>query len=59
MRAQPEYHETNAGRTMSHAMLVIAFTFLLAGTAHSQQVVNLWPGVAPGSETLDSKGTQG
>ncbi|MDQ1593049.1 MAG: hypothetical protein QOG71_3676 [Pyrinomonadaceae bacterium] len=33
----------------------IIFTFLLACSARSQQVVNLWPGVAPGSETWTQK----
>ena len=54
MRANREY-ETSAGRTLSHAMWVVALTVMLAGTAHSQQVVNLWPGVAPGSETWTQK----
>src|SRR4028118_296672 len=34
---------------MCHAS-AIAFTFLMACAAYAQQVVNIWPGVAPGSE---------
>ena len=34
---------------------VIAFTLLLAGSARSQQVVNIWPGAAPGSEHWTQK----
>ncbi len=33
----------------------IAFTFLMACSARSQQVVNIWPGVAPGSEHWTQK----
>jgi acetyl esterase/lipase len=36
-------------------MLISAITLLLAGAAHSQQVVNLWPGIAPGSENWTQK----
>lgn len=33
----------------------IAFSFLIACSANSQQVVNIWPGVAPGSEKWTQK----
>jgi acetyl esterase/lipase len=39
----------------SYAYLVIALTFLSACSVYSQQVVNLWPGVAPGSESWTQK----
>lgn len=41
-------------RAMLSAVL-LCFTFLMAGPAHSQQVVNIWPGVAPGSEDWTHK----
>jgi dienelactone hydrolase len=37
------------------AMGVITFTFLMACSARSQQVVNIWQGVAPGSENWKQK----
>lgn len=40
----------NMIRTAVCAACVIAFTFLMACSARSQQVVNIWSGVAPGSE---------
>src|SRR5215475_6055993 len=43
-------HGPNMTRTMSHALVGIAFTLFMACSAYSQQVVNVWPGVAPGSE---------
>lgn len=45
----------NVQRTMSFAFLVIGFTFLMACSVYSQQLVNLWPGVAPGSENWAQK----
>ena len=39
---------------MCHAS-AIAFTFLMACAAYAQQVVNIWPGVAPGSEHWTQK----
>jgi acetyl esterase/lipase len=33
----------------------MVFTFLMSCSAHSQQVVNIWPGVAPGSEQWTQK----
>lgn len=48
-------HEMNVQRTMSSAALVIAFTFLMACSAYSQPVINVWPGVAPGSESWAQK----
>src|SRR5512144_434604 len=47
--------ETNALQTISHAMAGIAFTLFLTGSAYAQQVVNVWPGVAPGSENWTQK----
>ena len=41
-------------RTAMYAMGAIAFTFLMACAADSQ-VVNLWPGAAPGSENWTQK----
>ena len=41
-------------RTAVCAAGVIAFTFLMACSADSQ-VVNIWPGVAPGSENWTQK----
>jgi acetyl esterase/lipase len=40
---------------MCSAAGAIALTFLMACTARSQQVVNIWPGVAPGSESWTQK----
>ena len=37
-------------RSMLCTAGAIAFTFLTACTVRTQQVVNVWPGVAPGSE---------
>lgn len=54
MRVKQDY-EMNVQRTMSRASLVIAFIFLMAGAVYSQQVVNIWPGVAPGSESWTQK----
>jgi acetyl esterase/lipase len=47
-----------AGNTIRKAMCAvcaIAFTFLMACSADSQQVVNIWQGVAPGSENWTQK----
>ena len=35
--------------------ILLCFTSLMAGSAYSQQVVNIWPGVAPGSEDWTHK----
>jgi acetyl esterase/lipase len=43
-------------RTAACFACAIAFTFLLAGPA-SSQTVNIWPGVAPGSENWTQKET--
>ncbi len=42
-------------RTATHVAVSIAFTFLLVVCARAQQVVNLWPGTAPGSENWTQK----
>lgn len=42
-------------RTGSCIAGAMALTFLLACCARSQQVVNVWPGAAPGSETWTQK----
>jgi acetyl esterase/lipase len=42
-------------RTATCIAGVIALTLLVACSARSQQVVNIWPGVAPGSETWTQK----
>ena len=47
--------ETNGLRTISHTIAGIAFTLSLTGSAYAQQVVNVWPGVAPGSENWTQK----
>jgi acetyl esterase/lipase len=36
-------------------MLTVAFTFLMACSAHSQQVVNIWTGAPPGTENWTQK----
>ncbi len=41
-------------RTVEYTAGAIAFTFLMACSA-SSQVVNIWPGVAPGSENWTQK----
>lgn len=38
-----------------YALWVMAFSFLMACSVCAQQVVNLWPGVAPGSENWTQK----
>ena len=40
---------------MFRMAVAIAFTFLTACSARAQQVVNIWPGVAPGSENWTAK----
>ena len=42
-------------RTASCIAGALAFTFLMACSVRSQQVVNVWPGAAPGSETWTQK----
>lgn len=42
-------------RTMSYTLFAIALTCLMACSGYSQQVVNVWPGVAPGSENWTQK----
>jgi acetyl esterase/lipase len=42
-------------RTTSRVVGSIALTFMLAACACAQQVVNIWPGVAPGSENWTQK----
>jgi acetyl esterase/lipase len=42
-------------RTVLCAACAIAFTFLSACSARAQQVVNVWQGVAPGSESWTQK----
>src|SRR5262249_37678498 len=46
--------ERNMRRAMLRAPGAIAFTILMACCAYSQ-TVNIWPGVAPGSETWTQK----
>lgn len=47
--------EAKGWRTISQVIAVTGFTLLLAGFACAQQVVNVWPGVAPGSENWTQK----
>jgi acetyl esterase/lipase len=42
-------------RTSVCIAIALALTFLMACSARSQQVVNIWPGVAPGSENWTQK----
>ncbi|HZT57798.1 MAG TPA: alpha/beta hydrolase [Pyrinomonadaceae bacterium] len=42
-------------RTLLRGACALAFTFLTACAARAQQVVNIWPGVAPGSESWTQK----
>jgi acetyl esterase/lipase len=42
-------------RTILCGVGAVAFTLLMACSARSQQVVNIWPGVAPGSENWTQK----
>ena len=42
-------------RTAARAACLIALTFLTACSARSQEVVNIWPGAAPGSERWTQK----
>ena len=55
MRGRKPTSERNPRRTLLSAAALIALTLLLAGPANSQQVVNVWPGVAPGSECWTQK----
>src|SRR5262245_2682579 len=43
-------HKVNMRQTTLRLGAGLAFIFLMAASAYSQQVVNIWPGVAPGSE---------
>jgi acetyl esterase/lipase len=42
-------------RTSACIACAVVFTFLQACSAHAQQVVNIWPGAAPGSENWAQK----
>ncbi|HYP02661.1 MAG TPA: alpha/beta hydrolase [Pyrinomonadaceae bacterium] len=42
-------------RTAVCSAVAMAFTFLMACSAYAQQVVNIWPGAAPGSEHWTQK----